>query len=312
MNKESTGTTGSGAERGVPASISPGLLRALSATLARTRKPPKKLGQREVAAAVAATEELAQLAPATATQLLRGLRNLQLVTAEDEPTQAYLQLLRGNTDADWKDFVDAHFDYLLENEVSLLDLNTDELRKRLSQHHPDVGRSTLAATGRLIRGMMTRSFETKFSEPEEVPTPAPVREAARPQKSARTEAPAGPSSPRKTTDPGTLPASVTRQLSTTAAGPADSAAGAASKPAEPAAEQPARTARRRARPKETKESASTTAIPLTGSITLPLGGSNSATLSWSVTTFDAASMEVVTNQLELAANVIRELKEKAS
>jgi hypothetical protein len=299
-------------------------LRALSDVLSRDRKPPARLSLAEIEEAVRTSPLLKDLSAGTAALIYRGLRNLQLITAEDEPTQVYLQLLKGNTDADWKDFIDAHFDYLLDDEVSLLDLTSAELRERLSERHSGVGKSTLAATARLIRGMMTRSFEQEPASPVE-----PVSEGAR----ASRRPPAARAAAKPREQAAAVRTETARREPTGAESPtakpvtAKPAAEPAAEPAVKPQEQPARTSRpagnAAARPRTARRpataapdstpgaapSAAPAVIPLSGSITLPLGGSNSATLSWSLSTFDARSVQVVRSQLDIAAQFIDALTE---
>lgn len=327
-------------DRGVPASVSPGHLRALSEVLRQRKKPPAKLELADIRQAVQASPVLAGLSPATPGLIYRGLRNLQLINAEDEPTQAYLQLLSGNTDADWKDFIDAHFDYLLHDEVSLLDLTRAELMERLTEQHPETGQSTLDATARLIRGMMTRSFEQPADENATRPLPrqktpsvtapaAPAGETPAARPAAPKAAPARPAADkpgakRKAASPAAAAAPTTAGPATgTASVPpatADSAAPAAAESAQSSvvpAETPA-APRRRGRRAPAASAAATPAaeaaleVPLSGSITLPLGGSNAATLSWSLSTLDAQSISVVESQLEIARRFLEAFKKNAS
>lgn len=334
MDTPAEGNT-SNSDRGIPASVSPGHLRALSEVLRQTRKPPAKLELEAIRKAAADSPTLAGLSPGTPAQIHRGLRNLQLINAADEPTQAYLQLLSGNTDADWKDFIDAHFDYLLNDEVSLLDLTSKELNQRLAEQHPDTGKSTLAGTARLIRGMMTRSFEQPADE--NATRPLPQQKQSRVAATAQTAAPASPEpvpAKRKNTRQRRSPASqqatgaastpVPPALPTTIVDvvePASTAASTTPTPREqdtaaPAAQPPAtqtatRTRRKRAASAPTADNV-TLEVPLSGSITLPLGGNNAATLSWSLSTLDANSISVVESQLEIARQFLEAVKENAS
>jgi hypothetical protein len=309
MNQEPAGTNQHQSDRGVPASVSPGHLRALSEVLGASRKPPARLSLADVQEAVQASPALAGLSAATPALIYRGLRHLQLINDEDEPTQVYLQLLAGNTDADWKDFIDAHFDYLLHDEVSLLDLDATDLRQRLADAHPDTGASTLAAAGRLIRGMMTRSFEQQAgSAAQETAAAAPAAAPAAPAAPARRKA-------TQTVTTRTARTATPRPPAATSAATPQPAAETAERTSAEVAEkprpepEPAAVTRRapRARAKAAAP-APASDIPLTGSITLPLGGSNSATLSWSLSTFDAKSVQVVTSQLDIAARFIAALK----
>jgi hypothetical protein len=340
MDTQAAGTNHSDSGRGVPASVSPGHLRALSEVLSQKEKPPAKLELADIQQAVQASPVLAGLSPATPGLIHRGLRNLQLINAENEPTQAYLQLLGGNTDADWKDFIDAHFDYLLHDEVSLLDLTRAELKQRLVEQHPETGQSTLDATARLIRGMMTRSIEQPADEDATRPLPrqktpsatapaAPAGEtpAARPgspkaaparpaprtpkakRKAAAPAAEAAPTAAGPATGTASAPTATPDSVAPAAAGSAQSSVIPAATPAVP---------RRRGRRTPAVSAAVTPAaeaapeVPLSGSITLPLGGSNAATLSWSLSTLDAQSISVVESQLEIARRFLEAFKNNAS